>query len=51
MNYFNQISYLSKEVIASLQILCKRQFYVIVHFTLGRMTTVIIKLVEGNIKR
>lgn len=61
MIYFNQISYLWKEVIASLHY--RYKYYAnanfmphsssapIVHFRLGRMTTVTIKLVEGNIKR
>lgn len=61
MIYFNQISYLCKEVIASLHYRYKYYANInfmshsssapIIHFRVGRMTTVIIKLVEGNIKR
>lgn len=61
MIYFNQISYLWKEAIASLHHRYKYYANVdfmsrsspapLVHFRLGRMTTVIIKWDEGNTER
>lgn len=61
MIYFNQISYLWKEAIASLHHRYKYYANVhfmsrsspapLVHFRLGRMTTAIIKWVEGNTER